>query len=244
MTYEIWTAMMASPNITFSHINKLEILSRHPFFYDLPSEIRNRIVEHAKLKRYSASEIIFNKGDPGTCLFIVCSGIVKIDVRSRGGKDAVFNLVKEGEFFGEIAVLDGLPRTANARAFTDCELMRLDRRDLIPVMESYPPLMLHLLRILCARLRRTTEQVEDLMFIDLAGRLARTLLGLAAASKTPGRICVTQSEIAQIAGLSREMTNKQLRTWAKDNWIKLARKEIVILQPVLLSKIVSSNETA
>jgi CRP/FNR family cyclic AMP-dependent transcriptional regulator len=223
--------------------NKSTFIARHPLFVDIPVDIQNRTGTYVKSKHYDRGETIFTKGDPSDCLFLVYKGIVKIDVQSRDGKEIIFNLVKEGECFGEIAALDGLPRTANASAFTNCEVMIIHRRDLILLVEMYPLLSLRLVQTLCSRLRRTTEQVENLKFVDLAGRLARTLIELAVDSATPGRIGLSQQEIAQITGLSREMTNRQLRVWAKEGWISLARKEIIILKSEEFSNLVSYIET-
>ena len=222
---------------------KLAIMCRHPFFEGLPDEIGTHLVKHIVSKSYPKNTVIFSKGDPGDALLLINRGSVMIGAQSREGRDAVFRLLKQGEFFGEIALLDGLPRTADAYAHTNCELLVIYRRDLIPIIEAYPPLMWRLLRILCTRLRKTTEQVEDLMFIDLAGRLAHTLLELSSFSHEPGRILATQSEIARIAGLSREMTNKQLQIWAKRNWIALGRKELVLSNIIELSKIASSAQS-
>ena len=94
----------------------IALLSQHPFLSDLPLQIRNRLNAYVKTKRYSNGATIFQKVDPGNGLFVVRSGTVKIDVRSTRGKEAVFNLMRAGDFFGEIALLDGLPRTANAMA--------------------------------------------------------------------------------------------------------------------------------
>lgn len=219
-------------------LDRLVIIGRHPFFAGLPGDVRQRLVDYTRSKRYDAGSAIFSKGDPGSALFFVCEGTVKLSAQSQDGKDAVFNLAKEGDFFGEIALLDGLPRTANASAFTNCELLVVERRDLVPILEDHPALMWQLIQLLCARLRKTSEQVENLMFIDLAGRLARTLLELSSLSKSPGHIFVAQREIAQIAGVSREMANKQLRRWERDSLIKLARKEIIVLRPEELSRAV------
>ena len=219
-------------------MDRLGVIGSHPFFASLPSDVQRRLVDYITSRRYAAGAVIFAKGDPGSALFFVREGAVKLSAHSQDGKDAVFNLAKEGEFFGEVALLDGLPRTANAIAFTNCELLIVERRDLIPIIEAHPQLMWRLIQILCGRLRKTSEQVENLMFIDLAGRLARALLELSSLSKSPRRINVAQRDIAQIAGVSREMANKQLRRWEKDNWIELGRKEIVLLRPEELSKLV------
>ncbi len=216
--------------------SKFRIVCRHPFFEGLPSDIQFRLMAHVASKSYTKDSVIFNRGDAGSSLLLIYSGSVRIGVQSLDGKDAVFRFLNEGEYFGEIALLDGRPRTADAYAHTDCELLAIYRRDLMTIVDSHPPLMHRLLQVLCTRLRRTTEQVEYLMFADLAGRLARTLVELAPISKIPGQICATQSDIAKIAGVSREMTNKQLRIWAKKNWIALGRKEITVLCPDELTK--------
>jgi CRP/FNR family transcriptional regulator, cyclic AMP receptor protein len=217
-------------------------MSGHPFFRALPEQIQKRLVSYAKFKSYEDGASIFSRGDPGDSLFIVCDGTVKIAMQSTEGKDIVFSLIGKGEIFGEIALLDGLPRTANAIAFTDCELMIVDRRDLFVMLETYPPLMLRFIKVLCARLRKTTAQVETIVFVDAMGRLAKTLILLSSSSDTPGHIYTSQSEIAQIAGVSREIANKQLRKWERESWIKLARKEIKILQPGELARLVALLE--
>ena len=217
--------------------DKLWFLGRHPFFRALPIDTRERLGVYIKSKRFRHGATVFSKGDPGTSLFVVRSGVVRVSARSTVGKAAVFGLFKEGDFFGEIALLDGLPRTANAIAFTDCILMAIDRRDFLPVLQSEPPLMLHVIDVLCARLRRTTSQVEDLLFLDLKARLAKTLRQLARPVADVLRVSISQRELAEIAGLSREMINKQLRAWETAGWLELKRKDIVILRPDELAKL-------
>ena len=217
--------------------DKLWFLGRHPFFAPLPIETRERLGAYIKTMRFRRGATVFSKGDPGTSLFVVRSGIVRVSARSTVGKDAVFGLFKEGDFFGEIALLDGLPRTANAIAFTDCILLAIDRRDFLPILQSEPPLMLHVIDVLCARLRRTTSQVEDLLFLDLKARLAKTLRQLARPEANVCRVSISQRELAEIAGLSREMINKQLRAWEASGWLELRRKDIVILKPDELAKL-------
>src|SRR5205807_7692163 len=137
------------------------------------------------------------------------------------GRDLVLNIARPGEIFGEMALLDGRPRSANAAAMTDCELVVMERREFIPFLRSQPDVMLKLMEILCLRLRRTNEQVQEVAFVNLSIRLAKTLLRLAATetAKQAGKIRITQREISEIVGRSRESTNKQLRTWAKRGWI-------------------------
>jgi CRP-like cAMP-binding protein len=145
----------------------------------------------------------------------------------------VLNIIRPGEVFGEIALLDGRARTANAAAMSDCELIVIERREFIPFLRSEPDVTLKLMEILCSRLRKTSEQVQDMTFLNLSTRLAKTLLSLTAnagSSKPAARVAITQREISQIVGRSRESTNKQLRAWARRGWIRLERGSVTVLK--------------
>jgi CRP-like cAMP-binding protein len=223
--------------------DKRAILQNHPIFGGLGAEVLDRLSSYAIPQTVKSGTTIFARGDPGTSLFAVCSGTVKISAPSPGGRDAVYNLIMDGAIFGEIAVLDGLPRSADAIATTDCSLMVIERRHFISLVHERPEFALKLIEILCGRLRHTTEQLEDVMFLDLPGRLAKTLLQLAEQSKPnpQGRkITLTQQDIGDMIGMSRESTNKQLRIWEKRNWIKLERGGIVIVAPEALARMVST----
>lgn len=214
------------------------LLAHHPFFQNISERNWKQLEPYIRNVTCHVGKVLFRKDDIDSRLFLVVDGIVRIDSQSPDGKDAVFNLVKGGEFFGEISLLDGKPRTANATALTDCDLIVIERRDFVPILLDEPQLMKRLLEIICGRLRQTNEQVEDLMFLDLAGRLARTILKLVGDSEIPFRVQMTQRQLAQIAGLSREMVNKQLRIWSKERLVRLSREEITILNREKLEKIV------
>jgi CRP/FNR family transcriptional regulator, cyclic AMP receptor protein len=224
--------------------DKVAALRSHPLFGGLSLEHIERLGTYATSRTYNRGATIFTKGDPGTSLFAVCAGTVRIGVPSRDGRDAVFNLVRPGEIFGEIALLDGRPRTADATALTHCELMVIDRRDFITLVASQPEIALKLIEVLCGRLRHTSEQVEDVLFLDLSGRLAKVLLRLTETgdySGGPRKILMTQREIGQMIGMSRESTNKQLREWEDRNWVRLERGGIIILAPDALAAISASS---
>ena len=167
---------------------------------------------HARLKTIERGATVFAKGDPGTSLFAILEGQVKVISFSAQGKYAVFNVLSAGDIFGEIALLDGGERTADVIAIADCKLLVIERRDFLPLVHSRPDVAQKLIEVLCGRLRNTSRQVEEVMFLDLSAKLARTLLRLGD-SAGGSRIALTQSEIAQIIGASRESTNKQLRDW-------------------------------
>jgi CRP-like cAMP-binding protein len=232
---------------TRPRLSKRAILSEHPFFKGLAPELIDQLSSHAITRVVNAGTIIYAKGDPGNSLFAVVAGTVRISVPSLDGKDTVFNLLNEGEIFGEIALLDGRPRSAEVTAVTDCELMMINRRDFVPLMKNNPEIALKLIDILCARLRRTSEQVEDVMFLDLPARLAKILLRLAEnapASPQGRKIAMTQREVGQIIGMSRESTNKQLRLWEQRNWVRLERGSIVVVALDEITDVATSGAEA
>jgi len=215
-------------------LDKLTLLRNHVLFRDLPPPIIERIGSYMKIRKIPRGTTLFTKGDPGTGLIGVLQGSVKISVASADGRDIVLNIIHEGEIFGEIALLDGHPRTADATAMTDCELMVIERRDFIQFLRSQPDMTLKFIEILCARLRRTSEQVQDLTFLNLPTRLAKALLQLTSQAEGPAplrKVTITQRELSQIIGRSRESTNKQLRAWVKRGWIALDRGGVTVLAP-------------
>ena len=216
----------------------LSLLRKHPIFRDLDSDALEqlcRYAKHATLKRGAA---IFAKGDPGNSLYAVMSGTVKISISSADGRSAILNLIGAGEIFGEIAVLDSRARTADASANSNCEIFAIDRRDFLPFVRSQPTLAMKLIELLCMRLRWTSDQVEQVILQDLPGRLASALVRLTDKYKlAPGggrTIAVTQQEISEMVGMTRESINKQLRVWAGRNWVRLEHGAIVVLDEVPL----------
>ena len=152
----------------------------------------SRFTRSRKRSRIAAGATIFERGGPGDGLFAVLAGTVRISNQSADGKDAVFNLIKAGEIFGEIALLDGRERTADAQAATDCTLLKIDRRDFIPLLTGQPELAMKLIELLCARLRHTSEQVEDMLFLDLSRRFLRAQNFLSTPGQTPGlHVCMS-----------------------------------------------------
>jgi len=225
--------------------DKRAILHAHPLFGQLGASVIERLAACARSRAVRAGTTIFQKGDPGDCLYAICSGSVRIGSHSVDGKDAVLNLIHAGEIFGEVALLDGQPRSADAQAITDCDLMVIDRRDFMPMMANEPALALRVIELLCGRLRRTSQHLEDITFLDLPARLAKTLLWLAASSPftVSRKITLTQRELGEIIGMTRESVNKQLRAWEERNWIRLQRGSVVVLDPAALAAL-NCNDVA
>src|SRR3954462_4053764 len=212
--------------------SKLEVLRKHPIFADLEPDAFDQLCRYAKLSTLKRGATIFSKGDPGNSLVAVISGTVKISTSSAEGRSAILNLIGSGEVFGEVALLDGLERTADATANSDCEIFVIDRREFIPFLRNQPALAMKFIELLCARVRWTSEQVEQVILQDLPGRLAGALLRLTEKPQQPRAnrtIAITQQEISEMVGMSRESINKQLRAWEHRNWVRLEHGAIVVL---------------
>jgi CRP/FNR family transcriptional regulator, cyclic AMP receptor protein len=226
--------------------NKLSVLRQHPMFRDLGSEALDQLCRYAKHTSLRRGATICSKGDPGNFLFIVISGTVKISVSSPDGRNAILNLINAGDLFGEVAVLDGQARTADAIANTNCEIFVLDRRDFLPFVRSQPELAMRLIELLCTRLRWTSDQVEQVILQDLPGRLASALLGLTDKRKLEPQsqtIAITQQEISEMVGMTRESINKQLRAWAARNWVRLEHGAIVVLDAASLREMAEAGSS-
>ena len=238
--------MLGPGKSTSREFDKRTILHNHPIFGGLRPDLLDRLSSRSIRRNVRSGATIFTRGDPGSSLVAICSGTVRISSPSAAGHSAIFNLISEGAVIGEIALLDGRPRTADATAVTDCELMVIDRRDFVPLLHEQPEIALRIIELLCDRLRQTTEQLEDVMFLDLPARLAKALLHLAKKTKSATgapKVMLTQSDISKMIGMSRESTNKQLRAWQDRKWLLLQRRGIVILKPQALAEVGSKIET-
>jgi CRP-like cAMP-binding protein len=220
------------------------VLRKHPIFCDLDPEALDQLCRYAKHSSLKRGATIVSKGDPGNSLVAVVSGTVKISISSPDGRSAILNLIGPGEIFGEVAVLDGLARTADATANTNCEIYVIDRRDFLPFVRSQPALAMKFIELLCTRLRWTSDQVEEVILQDLPGRLASALLRLTEKHKLAqgGRtIAITQQEISEMVGMTRESINKQLRAWATRNLVRLEHGAIVVLNAGMLRELAEAG---
>ena len=193
---------MASP----TYEEKRQIFERHFLLGKLSGDEIDTLLHYARVERYPAGTEVFAKGSPGSSMMAVLRGTLKMSSVSAEGKEVVFNLMNPGDCFGEIALLDGEARSTDAVAMNDCELLVLHRRDFMPILEKRADICLILLKVLCQRLRQTTEQVEDVLFRHLESRIAKALLHLtesarlSAVSASSVGLHVSQRELGNIAG--------------------------------------------
>lgn len=224
---------MASPP---SVGEKRRLLAAHPLLEHLDAAELDALVRHTRVERHAANTVIFRKGDPGLSMLAVVSGRVKISSVSAEGKEVVLNIISPGEIFGEIALLDGKERSANATAMGDVELMVLDRRDFLPFLRHNPEVCAKLFAVLCERLRRTSEQVEDLILVH-SSRVAKTLLRLA---RDYGRnmrdgvlidLRLSQRELGTHVGMTREALNRLLSEW-RDQGLISTEDGLILIRDV------------
>ena len=212
---------------------RARILRNHELFRELSAEELDQLIAVARIEDFKAKTPIFHKGAAGESMMAVVTGEVKISAPAADGREIVLAMMGEGEVFGEIALLDGCDRTADATAVTNCSLLVVHRRDFLPFLHAHPEVAIRLLRVVCQRVRRTTEQVEDLLFLNLPSRLAKKLLYLSGANDPRPRdraliIRQSQREIGNLVGLSRESINKQLSRWQKEGLLTLRDGMIVL----------------
>jgi CRP/FNR family transcriptional regulator, cyclic AMP receptor protein len=224
---------MATAHYDYRH----ELLSRHFVFGLLAPKEIDAILKLSKERRFTDGQIIFHKGDPGSSLMAVLRGRVRISSCSEEGKEIILSIIEPGQIFGEIALLDRNERSADASAIGECAVLVIDQREFTAFLERNPEVASRLLFMLCQRLRGANEMIEEAAFLDLPGRLARLLLKLA---KTYGRdttdglriaLKLSQKDLGNLIGASRESVNKQLRAWQEGGLIATREAYITLLRP-------------
>jgi CRP/FNR family cyclic AMP-dependent transcriptional regulator len=220
----------------------LKLLERCALFKALDERERHDLASHTRVRAFDANEPIFHVGDPAHGMMGVLIGIVRISLPGRRGKDIILSDLPAGEFFGEIALLDGKPRSATATALTKCELLILERAAVLPFLERTPNACLNLMQLLCARIRRSDERMAEIAFFDLPARLARALLRYPAQRHGPPKLSLSQRELAEMSGATRETVNRCLRAWQQRGILELKDRWTIILKPEALHAIENSFE--
>jgi CRP/FNR family transcriptional regulator, cyclic AMP receptor protein len=218
-------------------------LTASPLFQAMQQAELDEILNFASERRVRRGQTIFQRGDDGSALMAVLRGRVRISTVSGDGKEVTLNVISPGEIFGEIALLDGQPRSADASAIEDTLLLVVERRHFLPFLRRNEDLFLRLLAVLCSRLRRTSLALEEIALFDLPVRLARVLLKLADdyGRPVPGGtridLKLSQRDLSNLVAASRESVNKQLRTWRESNVVDLEGGFIVLRRPAELHRL-------
>jgi CRP/FNR family transcriptional regulator, cyclic AMP receptor protein len=210
------------------------VLGQCGLFRRLSDSEREALFGRARTQKYAANETIFLMGSPGDSMLAVLRGTIRISAPSPDGKEIVLAILGAGEICGEIALLDGKERTADARAATDCTVAVLERRDVLAFFAQYPDAWPKLIDVLCERLRSADQQMAEFALSPVPVRLAKALLRLATADgeavngRSVERVRLTQRELGNVIGATRECVNKYLRTWQRKGSVQIAERLIVI----------------
>lgn len=219
-----------------------EVLAQCGLFQGVSAEDAEALVSKLEYVEVPKGHMIFSQGDFGDSLYIVMSGKVKLGRRTRDGRENMLAVFGASDLCGELSVFDPGPRTSNAVALTDTRLAHLRQSVIRPWIAERPQIAEQLLRVLARRLRRTNDMLADLIFTDVPGRVAKHLLLLARkfGNREGNALRVThdltQEELAQLVGASRETVNKALADFASRNWLRLEGKSVIILDPERLAR--------
>ena len=219
-----------------------EVLARSGIFQGVDPESAESLAKDMDTIEARKGEVIFNEGEPGDSLYIILSGKVKLGRRAADGRQNLVAIMGPSDMMGELSLFDPGPRTATATAVTDARVARLRKQALRPWLTNRPEIAEQLLRVLARRLRRTNDSLADLIFTDVPGRVAKNLLQMAGrfGTRDGGVLRVThdltQEELAQLVGASRETVNKALADFASRGWLRLDGKSVIILDPERLAR--------
>jgi CRP/FNR family cyclic AMP-dependent transcriptional regulator len=214
--------------------NEYTYLKQVNIFHGLSDEETRELAAVARRRVFRAGEVIFHRDDPGQILYVIKEGKVKICLTSPDGQEISLVVFGKGQHFGEFALLDSLPRSADAIALEKVECYTLQRSDFHNAIIKNPKIAIQIMEVLCERLRKTDRQVEDLIFLDVYGRVAKKLLELAethgakASSGTLIDMRLTQQEIASMVGASRESVNKVLGYFTDKGYISTEKQRITL----------------
>ena len=212
-------------------------------FAGLEPEARERVMAAAVPRTYRKGQLLFVEGDPGESLIILRRGAVAVFRTASTGERAVLSVVRPPDVLGEVSLLDGAPRSLSAEAIEDCSALALSRGAFIELIHASPRMLDAVLRALGSLIRRLTEQNADHVFLDLPGRVAKTLVRLAGDSPAPMiTIDLNQSQLAEMAGGSRQSVNQAIGSFANRGWLRTEGRRIVVTDLAALRRRAGMSE--
>ncbi len=217
------------------------LLGANPFIAGLGEDALQAVAGLCVTCSLGPEEMLFLKGDPGDALYAVRRGQIRIATGTESGRRLTLNLLGSGEVFGEVALLDGCPRTADAIATEPTELFMVRRRDFLDLLERQPAVAVRIIEFLCRRIRWMSERMEESVLLPLSARLSRRLLALA--DDYGSELHISQEELAVFVGATRESVNRQLQAWRRGGIVELGRSRIHVLDPGALSAAGTQKET-
>jgi CRP/FNR family transcriptional regulator, cyclic AMP receptor protein len=212
------------------------ILRRTDLLRSAPDEVLDAVATASRLRVFRRGQVVFTRGDPSDTLFVVISGRVKVVVRSADGGELTLTIIQPGGVFGELGIADGGPRSADADALDECQLLLVPFETVQGICAREPPVVQALLNSTTATLRRLTEAASDLVFLDLPRRVAKVLLSLPRGGDGVIRPALSQEELAHQAGGTRQSINATLRGFERRGWIEVHDRVVTIRQAPALRR--------
>jgi CRP/FNR family cyclic AMP-dependent transcriptional regulator len=228
-----------------------QLLRSIPLFADLSAEQIGKISALAQTRSYAARKVVVSQGEPARALFAIVHGRLKVVSCGPDGRDTVLGIMADGEVFGEVALLDGGVRSATCTTIEPSELLVIDRDEFMALLHGSPHIAIKLLHVLAQRLRRLSQRSEDAAFLDVPSRLARSLLDLATRfgerQRAPGSgvyiaLRLSQQELGELVGATRESVNKHLGDWTRQGILKLSVGRMVIADMESVRRLARVNE--
>ncbi|TMD62026.1 MAG: Crp/Fnr family transcriptional regulator [Chloroflexi bacterium] len=213
-----------------------DALAQVPLFASLSEADRRALAGRVRSRRFGAGETLFHRGDPAAHLYVLVTGSAKVTLPDEYGKEAVIALLRPGEVFGELALFDDAPRSATIVAVGDTECLLVARDDFLALLERAPQTMREVLRLLARTLRRSTSRVEDLVFLDVPSRVAKSILDLSEVGGAEKEIELTQDDLAAMVGATRVSVNRVLASLESRGIIKVARRRIGVVDRERLAR--------
>jgi len=213
----------------------VEVLKTIPLFSELSEKDLQKIAQVATKQKYHKDNLILIEEEVGSTMFIILSGRVKISRISDDGREVILSILSDGDFFGEMSLLDGQTRSANVTAIEDSELMVIRREDFLQMLKDYPQIAINLLKELAQRIRKSDEHIKSLSLQDATGRVASTLLRIAEDSGVfrKGMVEISelplQQDLANMAGTSRETISRVIKSLMLKGYLKKEKGKIIIL---------------
>ena len=219
------------------------IVEHNFLFHGLPAATIDAIANLAHRRAIDKDAMIFSQGDDGDALYGIASGQIRIFSADDKGHEIFLNILGPGDTFGEIALLDGLPRTASAVTTARSKLVSIPRQPFLKLLELEPGLSAHLMKLLCGRLRWVSDLVEESAFLAGPARVAKRLSNLVESHGRPlpgggVEVVISQADLGRFLGVSRQIINQYLRSWCEEGWVDLKRGRIILNDPEAIRSLI------
>lgn len=225
-------------------VDVTSILRETSLLSSVPAEDLKALADASRLRSFGRGQVVFTTSDPGDTVIVVVSGRIKVTVRSADGGELTLSVIRPGGVLGELGVVDGGPRSADAETLEDCQLLLIPRDAVRDICARVPSAAAALTNSIAATLRRLTEVTADLVFLDLPRRVAKVLLSQPAGEDRTIRFKMSQEELAHQVGSTRQSVNAALRGFERRDWIEMQDRSITVKQPAALGRFAGTDVSA